>query len=129
MKKKVDDSDDEDAALSPRRRKQKQKRQAPQWQNKKDIAAFVSSLLQSALKLNPNSMFCVLSDDSDSDDGSAALQGIENTPRNSKRRKQDDKKRQRSRSRSITPPPEVPMHQIQNARSLVRYVTLALRRQ
>ena len=55
-----------------------------------------------------------VSDDSDSD---IELIGTSLTPdgKNGKRKRQ-----QRSHSRSITPPPALPLHQIQNAKYIVR---------
>ena len=55
------------------------------------------------------------SDDSDSD---VQLIGTSLTPdaKKGKRKRQQ----QRSRSRSITPPPALPLHQIQNAKYIVR---------
>jgi hypothetical protein len=54
------------------------------------------------------------SDDSDPD---IELIDMSLTPngKNGKRKRQ-----QRSRSRSITPPPALPLHQIQNAKNIVR---------
>ncbi|OAX42140.1 hypothetical protein K503DRAFT_683951, partial [Rhizopogon vinicolor AM-OR11-026] len=46
---------------------------------------------------------------------------VENTPKASRNDASPRKrKRDRSRSRSITPPPQLPLHQLNNARSLVR---------
>ncbi len=64
---------------------------------------------------HPRLLAIEISDDEDDD---FALQGIENTPNKSKLKR----KRQRSRSRSITPPPAIPLHQLQNARNVIRYV-------
>ena len=54
------------------------------------------------------------SDDSDSD---VQLIGTSFTPDDKKGKR---KRQQRSRSRSITPPPALPLHQIQNAKFIVR---------
>lgn len=58
-----------------------------------------------------------MSDDEDSD--TLVLDDDDSTPR-SKRRKRVENKR-RSRSRSITPPPEIPLHQLQNTAKQIRY--------
>lgn len=56
-----------------------------------------------------------VSDDSDSD---IELIGVSLTPNGKQNGKR--KRQQRSRSRSITPPPALPLHQIQNAKNIVR---------
>ncbi|KAG7445799.1 uncharacterized protein BT62DRAFT_932963 [Guyanagaster necrorhizus] len=93
------DSDrDEDA--SPQRRKQKKKANndaVPRWQRDKNLLRLLSE------------------DASDGDD--SALQSIETTPGKLKRKREN---RQRSRSRSITPPPAIPIQQLQNARNVIR---------
>jgi len=61
-------------------------------------------------------------EDEDSDD-SIKLVDINKTPNahgNLKRKRGNEKKR--SRSKSITPPPEVPKHQLQNVKGIVRWV-------
>ncbi|KAF9013202.1 hypothetical protein BDQ17DRAFT_1342970 [Cyathus striatus] len=104
-RKRSNDSDsgtDNDSVVSPRGRRYKKKKQGnelPRWQRDKD---FVRLLSQD------------LSDDSDSD-------GVEilgsSTPGGSKAQR---KGKGKARSRSITPPPALPLHQIQNAREVVR---------
>ncbi|KAG0704256.1 hypothetical protein DFH29DRAFT_912590 [Suillus ampliporus] len=84
---------------TPRRRKKKPNKQheLPRWQ-----AADIVTLLSS---------------DNEEDD----FEITENTPKASRNNASPRKrKRDRSRSRSITPPPQLPMHQLNNARDLVR---------
>lgn len=64
-----------------------------------------------------------LSDGSDGSDDIEFL-GSSETPRTKQPSK---RKRLRTRSRSITPPPALPLHQLQNARALVEYVFNAAR--
>ncbi|KAG1745872.1 uncharacterized protein EDB91DRAFT_1119188 [Suillus paluster] len=84
---------------TPRRRKKKPNKQheLPRWQ-----AADIVTLLSS---------------DNEEDD----LEITENTPKASRNDTSLRKrKRDRSRSKSITPPPQLPIHQLNNARNLVR---------
>ncbi|KAG1772354.1 hypothetical protein EDD22DRAFT_860660 [Suillus occidentalis] len=84
---------------TPRHRKKKPNKQheLPRWQ-----AADIVTLLSS---------------DNEEDD----FEITENTPNASRSDTSDRKrKRDRSRSRSITPPPQLPIHQLNNARALVR---------
>ncbi|THU87274.1 hypothetical protein K435DRAFT_969948 [Dendrothele bispora CBS 962.96] len=59
------------------------------------------------------------SSDEDSDN-SVDIQDVDKTPHTNLKQKRGDSKKPRSRSRSITPPPQVPLHQLQNARNIVR---------
>src|SRR5260221_2184431 len=59
-----------------------------------------------------------ISDSSDDDDSNDIVEITPTRQRNGKR------KRLCSRSRSITPPPALPAHHIQNAKRIVRYVLL-----
>ncbi|KAF5382500.1 hypothetical protein D9615_003048 [Tricholomella constricta] len=94
----VDSDDDEDDA-TPKRRKAKRKAPSP-WRG------------NSAL----NRLLSVELEDDDDDDGIEFV-GTSATPRKT----QDiARKRPRTRSRSITPPPELPRHQLQHARALVQ---------
>ncbi|KAG2151321.1 hypothetical protein DEU56DRAFT_777312 [Suillus clintonianus] len=84
---------------TPRHRKKKpnKKHELPRWQ-----AADIVTLLSS---------------DNEEDD----FEITENTPQASRNDASPRKrKRDRSRSRSITPPPQLPIHQLNNARALVR---------
>ncbi|KAJ7600876.1 hypothetical protein C8J56DRAFT_1038500 [Mycena floridula] len=94
-----DDDDDDGEASSPRPRKQKKKKANPP----KAKPAWKATIL-------------TLSSDEEEKD---AFQDIENTPRKTKRRKEDSKNR-RSRSRSITPPPVLPADQLQRTAKVVR---------
>jgi hypothetical protein len=58
------------------------------------------------------------SDDSDSD--VAELSDPSATPKNSRRESKRKKQRQRSRSRSLTPPPLIPLAQVENVRRFVQ---------
>ncbi|KAK0201966.1 hypothetical protein DFS33DRAFT_1351163 [Desarmillaria ectypa] len=90
---------------SPRRRKQKKKANnddVSSWQRNKNLLRLLSEEASDG--------------DADLDD-ELALQGIENTPGKLKRKRET---RQRSRSRSITPPPAIPIQQLQNARNVIR---------
>ncbi|KDR82499.1 hypothetical protein GALMADRAFT_237823 [Galerina marginata CBS 339.88] len=100
-KQDKDASGDSDNAASPsKNRKHKKNKQeanhVPSWQKTKELTRMLS---------------VDLSDDSDIE-----FTGLStpNSKLNGKR------KRQRSRSRSITPPPALPLHQIQNAKNVVR---------
>ncbi|KAL0960973.1 hypothetical protein HGRIS_005970 [Hohenbuehelia grisea] len=87
---------------SPRSRKQKKKTNdaQPKWQREQDMARFLSEGLS----------------DHDSDtDGVEVVEGAGASTLGASKRK-----RARSRSRSITPPPALPIYQVQYARSLVR---------
>ncbi|KAK0221687.1 hypothetical protein IW262DRAFT_1375447 [Armillaria fumosa] len=96
------DSDrNEDA--SPRRRKQKKKAindAVPRWQRDKNLLRFLSEDASDG--------------DADLDDDLAQQ---DNSPGKLKRKRTN---RQRSRSRSITPPPAIPIQQLQNARNVIR---------
>ncbi|KAK0504168.1 hypothetical protein EDD18DRAFT_1132299 [Armillaria luteobubalina] len=96
------DSDPNEDA-SPRRRKQKKKAvndAVPRWQRDKNLLRFLSE---------------------DASDGDADLDEDlaqqDNSPGKLKRKRTN---RQRSRSRSITPPPAIPIQQLQNARNVIR---------
>ncbi|RDB19065.1 hypothetical protein Hypma_014343 [Hypsizygus marmoreus] len=91
------DSDDEEG--TPKRRKQKRKAKTPPWQGNKALDRLLS---------------VDLSDDSDDE---VEITGSATTPRG---KQLANRKRQRTRSRSITPPPALPIQQVQHARALVQ---------
>ncbi|KAF9468649.1 hypothetical protein BDZ94DRAFT_1245911 [Collybia nuda] len=97
-KPKVIELTDSDEEIPSRPRKQKKKETKFSWQTAKD----------------PRLLSVGLSDSSGSDDveviGVSTLKASQDARR----------KRQRSRSKSITPPPALPYHHIQNARNVVR---------
>ncbi|CAA7262910.1 unnamed protein product [Cyclocybe aegerita] len=101
IKVKDDTTDSDDEEGSPRRKHKKQKREpsaVPQWQKNKNIARMLSQDL------------------SESSDDEVEITGESSTPNG----KRFGKRKRRSRSRSITPPPALPQHQIQSAKDLVR---------
>ncbi|KAK0487617.1 hypothetical protein IW261DRAFT_630133 [Armillaria novae-zelandiae] len=94
---------DHDQDASPRRRKQKKKvinDAVPRWQRDKNLLRFLSEDASDG--------------DADLDDDLAQQ---DNSPGKLKRKRTN---RQRSRSRSITPPPAIPIQQLQNARNVIR---------
>ncbi|KAK0188129.1 hypothetical protein F5146DRAFT_1062126 [Armillaria mellea] len=96
---------DHDEDASPQRRKQKKRAisdAVPRWQRDKNLLRFLSEDASDG--------------DADLDDDSAR-QGIDHSPGKLKRKRTN---RQRSRSRSITPPPAIPIQQLQNARNVIR---------
>ncbi|KAJ3513491.1 hypothetical protein NLJ89_g2912 [Agrocybe chaxingu] len=101
IKVKDDTTDSDDDERSPRRKQKKQRREpsaVPQWQKSKNIARMLSQDL------------------SESSDDEVEITGESSTPNG----KRFGKRKRRSRSRSITPPPALPQHQIQSAKDLVR---------
>ncbi|KAJ2933383.1 hypothetical protein H1R20_g3694, partial [Candolleomyces eurysporus] len=106
----IGSSSESDENASPRSRKRARKRPEalpkPKWQQDKNILRMLSA--------EP------ASDDSDSD--VAELSDPSVTPNNSRRQSKRKKQRQRSRSRSrsLTPPPMIPLQQVENVRKFVR---------
>ncbi|KAF8887183.1 hypothetical protein BD779DRAFT_1662606 [Infundibulicybe gibba] len=98
----LNQDDSESEADSPRRkpRRKPDQRDAPRWQTSQAMVRLLSE---------------GVSDDSDAD----SITIIE-APTQSSKKAGKRKRPQRSRSRSITPPPALPFHQIQNARNVVR---------
>ncbi|GLB38205.1 putative ubiquitin-2 like Rad60 SUMO-like [Lyophyllum shimeji] len=96
----VSSESDEEVATPRRGRKAKRKATSP-WQ------ANPKKALDRLLSVG-------LSDESDND---IEIVGTSTTPRNTQAPK---RKRQRTRSRSITPPPALPIHQLQHARAVVQ---------
>lgn len=103
-----DSGSDSDENLSPNSRKRRREKSTslpkPKWQRDKDFMRSISDAPK------------VLSDSEDSDleilgEGSAA-------PRRSNQRI-SNKRAKRSRSRSITPPPQLPLQQIENVKRVV----------
>ncbi|KIM43006.1 hypothetical protein M413DRAFT_443821 [Hebeloma cylindrosporum] len=101
---KHEDPSDSEAGSSPRSRSKNNKRtkrdkstSVPLWQQRKDLAR-------------------ILSQGPDSDDSDIEITGEEIRTPNGKRKRANN----RSRSRSITPPPAVSQAQIQNAKNVVR---------
>ncbi|KAG6817010.1 hypothetical protein H0H87_000906 [Tephrocybe sp. NHM501043] len=94
-------SDSDEGDTTPKRKKPRKQDTASPWQNKKSITRMLSEEIPSS--------------DSD-DDGGVEIVDMSTTPRASKAAK---RKRPRSRSRSITPPPELPPQQVQHMRALV----------
>ncbi|KAG6902529.1 hypothetical protein C0995_015347 [Termitomyces sp. Mi166 len=93
-----DNDSDEEITTPKRKRPRKKKEESEHWQNKKHITRLLSEEIPS----------------SDEDDG-VEIVGTSMTPRASKQKRT----RPRSRSRSITPPPELPRYKIQHMRALV----------
>ncbi|KAK0464330.1 uncharacterized protein EV420DRAFT_1037191 [Desarmillaria tabescens] len=93
---------DEDASPQRRRQKKKANNDVPSWQRNKNLLRLLSEDASDG--------------DADLDDDSA-MHGAENTPGKLKRKRES---RQRSWSRSITPPPAIPIQQLQNARNVIR---------
>ncbi|RXW25372.1 hypothetical protein EST38_g525 [Candolleomyces aberdarensis] len=106
----IGSSSESDENASPRSRKRARKRPEalpkPKWQQDKNILRMLSA--------EPTS------EDSDSD--VAELSDPSATPNNSRRESKRKKQRQRSRSRSrsLTPPPMIPLQQVENVRKFVR---------
>lgn len=93
------DSDSDEEVASPRRRRHQKKEEMPAWQREKNIARLLSADL------------------SENSDDEIQIVGESTTPSKKHTAK---RKRERSRSRSITPPPALPLHQLQKAREVVR---------
>ncbi|KDQ25903.1 hypothetical protein PLEOSDRAFT_1066923 [Pleurotus ostreatus PC15] len=94
---------DEDGSPKRRGRKRKSEEQdhpVPRWERDQDIIRFLSE--------DPGR--------SDSDDD---VEIVEHGPRKGNKRIRKSA-RSRSRSKSITPPPDIPLHQLINARNVVR---------
>ncbi|KAJ2916999.1 hypothetical protein MD484_g3380, partial [Candolleomyces efflorescens] len=104
----IGSSSESDENASPRSRKRARKRSVPlpvpKWQQDKNILRMLSA--------EP------VSEGSDSD--IAELSDPLATPKNSRRESKRRKQRQRSRSRSLTPPPLIPLQQVENVRKFVR---------
>ncbi|KAF8799030.1 hypothetical protein BYT27DRAFT_7202790 [Phlegmacium glaucopus] len=101
---------DSDSEMSPRGKNKRKKHDSntPLWQADRVLARMLSE---------------VVSDGSDSDLELIDISMTPNRTQNGKRKRQ-----QRSRSRSITPPPALPLHQIQNAKNIVRQALAPVRR-
>ncbi|THV03056.1 hypothetical protein K435DRAFT_310547 [Dendrothele bispora CBS 962.96] len=98
--------DDSETEQTPRRKSKgkEKKSNLPVWERNEKFKRYLSQDKSS---------------DEDSD-GSLDIKDVDKTPHANLKRKRGDSKKPRSRSRSITPPPQVPLHQLQNARNIVR---------
>ena|SRR6266511_260998 len=118
------DSDDCDDAerSTPRRRYKRPKKEdsaIPAWQKSKDFARYVE-IHPWHFRFYNFFEHSLLSEEmsSPSDDDVIEVNGGPYMPSEKQNGK---RKRMRSRSRSITPPPALPVHQILNAKRIVRY--------
>lgn len=60
-------------------------------------------------------------EESDSDD-SITIQDVGNIRDSKLKRKRTDPSTKRGRSKSITPPPAIPQHQLETAKEIIRYL-------
>lgn len=121
------DTEGNSAKGSPHRRKYRKANDQdarPDWTKdiKQATQVLLSTLIHFALIWRPP--YCSLSsDDEDEDDLLEILNPAANRPDEGSEALKRNIKRQRSRSRSLTPPPTLPSHTLLHARETIRYAS------